>query len=147
MRVNGMVSTSVRRIFSNLCIRTWQQTNIFASQNNNCLVNFEVKALFSSRKASFTTICANVLEVCNFHSRYVPPSLEVILKSFYPVMTWSYVFSEFNWYPFNLCFTVPPPLTSILFWSSDSPMIPGIRGNVCNFGIWRKQVFWNINVT
>ena len=38
-------------------------------------------------------------------------------------------------------------MTSILFWSSDSPMIPGIRGNVCNFGIWRKQVFWNINVT
>ena len=73
-----MVSTSVRRIFSNLCIRTWQQTNIFASQNNNCLVNFEVKALFSSRKASFTTICANVLGVYNFQSQDVPPSLELI---------------------------------------------------------------------
>ena len=76
-----MVSTSVRRIFSNLCIRTWQQTNIFASQNNNCLVNFEVKALFSSRKASFTTICANVLGVYNFQSQDIPPSLELILKN------------------------------------------------------------------
>ena len=79
-----MVS-SFRRIFSNL--NNLLQTNIFASQNNNCLVNFEVKALFSSGKASFTTICAKVSEVYNFQSRDVSPSLEVNLEFFYPDLT------------------------------------------------------------
>ena len=133
-----MVSTSFRRIFSNLNIA--HKTIIFAPQNNNFLVNFEVKTLFFSGKASFITICAKISEVYNFQSRDVSRSLEVNLEFFYPDLTWSYLF----WSLIRLPSIYIHRCTSVdlnVFWSINSPMIPEIRDNVCNFGIWRKQLF------